>query len=58
MRTSKCLSLSTLRIVTQALMRHETALMCRFADLDPFARSKYFGWNLDLVSPHLVFLPP
>ncbi|CAL5228251.1 g11352 [Coccomyxa viridis] len=23
-------------------------LLYRFADLDPFARSKYFGWNLDL----------
>ena len=21
---------------------------CRFADLDPFSRSKFFGWSLDL----------
>ena len=38
-------------------MMHDTALMCRFADLDPFARSKYFGWNLDLVSPCQVLGP-
>ena len=31
-------------------MKQNRALICRFADLDPFARSRYFGWNLDLVS--------
>lgn len=23
-------------------------VVCRFADLDPFARSNFFGWSLDL----------
>lgn len=33
-----------------ATSNHNLANVCRFADFDPFSRSTYFGWSLDLVS--------